>query len=158
MGAVGLDMGVKHFITTSDGIPIEPLNALKKREKQLKREHRRLSRKERGSENRKKQIGKLERPYQEIRDARRDFNHKVSSAIAKHYGTVVIEDLNVGGMAQNHKLAKKRIGPGLVPVQGDARIQVSVERRRADKDREVRPILKDVFKMWKHKTRPQAFR
>ena len=36
MGVVGLDMGVKHFLTTSDGIQIEPLNALKKREKQLK--------------------------------------------------------------------------------------------------------------------------
>jgi len=112
MGAVGLDMGVKHFLTTSDGIQIEPLNALKKREKQLKREHRRLSRKERGSENRKKQIVKLERLYQKMRDARRDFNHKVSSAIAKHYGTVVIEDLNVGGMAQNHKLAKSVLDQG----------------------------------------------
>jgi len=106
MGAVGLDMGVKHFLTTSDGIQVEPLNALKKREKQLKREQRRLSRKERGSGNRKKQIVKLERLYQKIRDARTDFNHRVSSAIAKHYGTVVIEDLNVRGMAQNHKLAK----------------------------------------------------
>jgi len=48
MGAVGLDMGIKHFITTSGGIQVEPLNALKKREKQLKREQGRLSRKERG--------------------------------------------------------------------------------------------------------------
>ena len=106
MGAVGLDMGVRHFLTTSDGIQVEPLNASKKREKQLKREQGRLSRKERGSGNGKKQIVKLERLYQKIRDARTDFNHRVSSAIAKHYGTVVIEDLNVQGMAQNHKLAK----------------------------------------------------
>ena len=48
MGAVGLDVGIKHFITTSGGIQIEPLNVSRKREKQLRREQRRLSRKERG--------------------------------------------------------------------------------------------------------------
>jgi len=102
----GLDMGLKRFLTTSDGIQIEPLNVLRKKEKRLKREQRRLSAKKKGSENRRKQRVKVQKIHQQIRDARMDFNHKVSTAIAKHYGTVVVEDLNIQGMAQNHKLAK----------------------------------------------------
>jgi len=102
----GIDMGVKYFLTTSDGIAIEPINTYRKYEKKLKKEQRRLSIKEKGSENRKKQIVKVKKLYQKIRDARTDFNHKISTAIAKHYGTVVVEDLNTQGMTQNHKLAK----------------------------------------------------
>jgi len=79
MGAVGLDVGIKHFLTASGGIQIEPLNGFREQETKLKREQRRLSRKERGSENRKKQIVKLERLYQKMRDVRSDFNHKASS-------------------------------------------------------------------------------
>ncbi len=103
---IGIDMGIRAFLTASDGLQVEPLNALRKAEKKLKREQGRLSRKKKGSENRKKQIVKVQKIYQRIRDARTDFNHKVSTAIAKHYGTVVIEDLNVSGMVKNHHLSK----------------------------------------------------
>ena len=103
---IGIDMGIRAFLTASDGLQVEPLNALRKAEKKLKREQRRLSRRKKGSENRKKQIVKVQKIYQRIRDARTDFNHKVSTAIAKHYGTVVIEDLNVSGMVKNHHLSK----------------------------------------------------
>lgn len=65
-----------------------------------------MSRKEKGSKNRKKQILKVQKIHQNIRDARIDFNHKVSTAIAKHYGTVVVEDLNIHGMQRNPYLAK----------------------------------------------------
>ena len=103
---IGIDMGIKVFLTTSDGLQVEPLNALRKAEKRLKMEQERLSRKRKGSENRKKQIVKVQKIHQKIRDARTDFNHKVSTAIAKRYGTVVIEDLNIQGMQRNHHLAK----------------------------------------------------
>ena len=111
-GVIGIDLGVKHFLTTSDGLQVEPLDIARKMEKKLKKEHRRLSRKKKGSENRKKQIVKLEKVYQYIRDRRTDFNHKVSTAIAKHYGTVVIEDLNIQGMTQNHHIAKSITNQG----------------------------------------------
>ncbi|WP_337860422.1 transposase [Ferroplasma sp.] len=97
-GLMGIDLGIKHFITTSDGIQVEPLNSYRKMEKKLKREQRKLSRKKKGSNNRKKQIVNVQKIYQHIRDVRTDFNHKVSGVIAKHYGTVVIEDLNIQGM------------------------------------------------------------
>jgi putative transposase len=105
-GIIGIDMGIRAFITASDGIQVEPLNALRKKEKRLAREQRKLSRREKGSKNRKKQILKVQKIHQNIRDARIDFNHKVSTAIAKHYGTVVVEDLNIHGMQRNPYLAK----------------------------------------------------
>ncbi len=105
-GTIGIDIGIKHFATTSDGLQVEPLNSMGKHEKRLKRQQKKLSRKKKGSKNRIKQIVRVRKIHQQIRDARTDFNHKVSTAIAKHYGTVVIEDLNVQGMQQNHKLAK----------------------------------------------------
>ncbi|MGC8563167.1 MAG: RNA-guided endonuclease InsQ/TnpB family protein, partial [Thermoplasmata archaeon] len=105
-GTIGIDMGIKAYLTTSDGVQVESLNALRKSEKKLKRDQRRLSRKRKGSKNRKKQIVKVQKIHQKIRNARTDFNHKVSTAIAKHYGTVVIENLNIQGMQRNHHLAK----------------------------------------------------
>ena len=105
-GTVGIDMGIRSFATLSDGLQIEPLNALRKTEIRLKRQQKKLSRKEKGSENRKKQIVRVQKVHQKIRDMRMDFNHKVSTAIAKHYGTVVIEDLNIQGMQRNHNMAK----------------------------------------------------
>ena len=104
--SVGIDTSIKHFLATSDEIQVEPLNILRKKEKKLKREYRGLSRKRKESENRKKQIVKLRKVYQCGRDARTDFNHKGSIEIAKHYGTVVVEDLNTQGLVWNHNLAK----------------------------------------------------
>ena len=105
-GTIGIDMGIKAFLTASDGLQVEPLNALRKAEKRLKREQGRLSRKKKGSRNRKRQIVKVQKIHQGIGDMRTEFNHKVSTAIAKHYGTVVLEDLNVSGMVKNHHLSK----------------------------------------------------
>ena len=99
-GTIGIDMGIKHFATTSDGLQVEPLNSMRKHEKRLKRQQKK------GSNNRRKQIARVRKIHQQIRDARMDFNHKVSTAIAKHYGTVVIEDLNIQGMQRNHHIAK----------------------------------------------------
>ena len=105
-GVIGIDMCIKAFATLSDGLQIEPLNALRNKEKRLKRQQKKLSRKVKGSNNRKRQILRVAKIHQNIRDARTDFNHKVSTAIAKHYGTVVIEDMNIQGMQRNHHIAK----------------------------------------------------
>ena len=105
-GTAGIDMGIKAFLTTSSGLQIEPLNSYRNMEKKLKRQQKKLSRKKKGSNSRRKQIVKVQKIHQQIRDARTDFHHKVSTAIAKHYGTIVIEDLSVSCMQQNHHLAK----------------------------------------------------
>ncbi|EQD38149.1 ISSoc7, transposase, partial [mine drainage metagenome] len=103
---IGIDMGIKSFMTTSDGLQVEPLNSYRKNEKRLIRQQKKLSRKAKGSNNRRKQIVMVQKIHRQIREARTDFNHKVSTAIAKHYGTVVVEDLNIQGMQRNHHLAK----------------------------------------------------
>ena len=105
-GTIGIDMGIKHFATLSDGLQVEALNSMRKHEKRLKRQQNKLSMKRKGSKNRRKQIARVRKIHQQIRDARTDFNHKVSTAIAKHYGTVVVEDLNIQGMQRNHHIAK----------------------------------------------------
>jgi len=124
---VGIDAGLKHFITISGGVQVEPLNALRKSEKKLKRGQRRSSRKRKGSQNRKKQMVKPQKIYQRVRDARTGFNHKVSTAIAKRYDTVVIEDLNIVGMVQNKYLSKKHNGPGMTSGHLHAWIQAEME-------------------------------
>ncbi|MGC8515784.1 MAG: RNA-guided endonuclease InsQ/TnpB family protein, partial [Thermoplasmata archaeon] len=62
-GTIGIDMGIKAFLTTSDGLQVEPLDASRKAEKKLKREQRMLSRKRKGSKNRKKQILKVQKVH-----------------------------------------------------------------------------------------------
>ena len=79
--------------------------------------------KKKGSENRKKQIVRVQKTYQQIRDMRTDFNHKVSTAIAKHYGTVVIEGLSIQGMQRNHHLAKGM--PEYTPVESATAAELS---------------------------------
>ncbi len=130
IGVMGIDMGLMAFLTTSDGLQVEPLNALRKVEKKLKREQRKLSGKRKGSENRKKQIIKEKKIYQKMRDTRTDFNHKVSTAIAMHYGTVVVEDLNMQGMQQNHNLEKSITDQGW--YQFKTMLQYKLNLRKAD--------------------------
>jgi len=105
-GAVGMGFDIKGFITASDGIQVKPLNMYRRMERKLKGEHRRSSRKRKGFSNRRKRIVKLQKIYQRVRDAGADFNHKASTAMAKRYGTVVIEDLNIRGIQGNHHLTK----------------------------------------------------
>ena len=104
--AVGVDRGISRFAVLSDGIAIENPRFLQSFERKLRREHRRLSRKLRGSKNRAKQRLRLAKVYLKLSDSRSDFLHKLSGAIAKSYSTVVLEDLNIQGMVHNTRLAK----------------------------------------------------
>ncbi len=100
---MGIDLGIEKFAALSDGLAIAnpgPVNVEK-----IKRLQRQLSRKKKGSKNRKKQRIRLQRKYKELRDKREDFLDKVSTAIAKRYDLIAVEDLNVKGMMRNH-LAK----------------------------------------------------
>ncbi|WP_297214984.1 transposase [Thermoplasma sp.] len=85
---------------------IENPRFIKKVEKRIRRLQRQLSRKQKGSNNRNKHVLKLQKEYMNLKDMREDFYDKVSTAIAKQYDTIVIEDLNVQGMMQNHHIAK----------------------------------------------------
>jgi len=103
---VGIDIGLKNFATLSDGTVIDNPRFLRKSEKKIKREQRRLSKKKKGSNNKEKQRVKLARCYETITNQRMDFLHKLTHHITQHYSFISIEDLGVSNMVKNHNLAK----------------------------------------------------
>ena len=103
---VGLDLGIKDFLVTSDAEIIKNERFLQKKLKKLKRVQRRLSRKQKGSNNRNKQRLRVARIHEKIKNSRKDFTNKIASSIAKNYDLVCIEDLNVKGMMQNRQLSR----------------------------------------------------
>jgi len=105
-GAVGVDVGVKSLATLSTGEVItgpKPHKALMDR---LRRLSRSLSRKVKGSENRKKAKAKLARLHARIANIRADALHKLTTDLARRFHTVGVEDLNVRGMVRNRHLAR----------------------------------------------------
>ncbi len=104
--AIGIDLGSMRFATLADGIGVENPRPSKKVEKRIKRLQKQLSKKKRGSRNYEKHRTKIQKKYRKIRYMREDFLDKVSTAIAKRYDTIFIEDLNVQGMMRLHSLAK----------------------------------------------------
>ncbi|MDE6021811.1 MAG: IS200/IS605 family element transposase accessory protein TnpB, partial [Ruminococcus sp.] len=104
--AVGIDLGIKNFCITSDGVTIENPKYLKKSIDKLAKLQRALSRKPKGSSNRNKARIKVARQYEKIANQRQDFLQKLSTQLIKDSDVICIEDLNVTGMMKNHKLAQ----------------------------------------------------
>lgn len=105
-GAVGVDLGVKHLATLSDGTVIPNPRALDARLKALRKAQKALSRKTMGSVRRGKAKERVARLYARVTDARMDAINKATTMIAHTYSVVCIEDLNVAGIAKNHRLAR----------------------------------------------------
>jgi putative transposase len=103
---VGIDLGIKHLATLSDGEVIPNPRHLKRRLKKLKRLQRMVSRRQKGGKNRKKAVRKLARLHRQIKNQRSNTLHQVTTKLAKTKSVLVIEDLNVSGMLKNHHLAQ----------------------------------------------------
>ena len=103
---VGVDMGIKTMMVLSDGTIFENPKALKSNLKSLKRLQRGLSRKVKGSSNRRKQQMKVARKHYRISCIRKDAIHQATSFIVNHYDKIVIETLKPQNMVKNHKLAQ----------------------------------------------------
>ena len=97
--AVGIDVGVAVFAALSDGTSIAPANHGKQALRSLREAQRNAARKKRGSNNRRKAIRRVARIQTRVANARGDFLHKHSTAIAKNHGTVVVEALKVRNMS-----------------------------------------------------------
>lgn len=104
-GIVGIDVGIKEFYTDSNGNVVSNPKYLEKSMRKLIREQRRLSRKQKGSNNRNKQRIKVALVHEKITNQRNDFLQKQSTMLVRENQTICIEDLNVKGMVLNHKLA-----------------------------------------------------
>lgn len=105
-GSVGIDLGVKDFVITSDGEVFENKHFYKKQENKIKKLQRQLSRKVKGSNNREKARIKLAKAYERLVNQRENYIHSVVNELLRYYDTICMEDLNVSGMLKNHKLAK----------------------------------------------------
>ena len=103
---VGIDLGVKDFVITSDGEVFENKHFLKKEEKKLKRLQRQLSRKVKGSNNREKQRVKIAKLFERMTNKKEAYIHYVVNELLKSYDTIFMEDLNVKGLLKNHNLSK----------------------------------------------------
>lgn len=104
--AIGFDLGLENFLITSDGEIVENPRILNKYERKLAKLQRQLAKKQRGSNRYKKQVLKIAKLHEKIRNTRTDFLHKLSSQIIKENQLIISEDLNVKGMVQNKHLAK----------------------------------------------------
>ena len=105
-GAVGVDLGVKHLATLSDGAIIPNPRALGTRLKALRKSQQALSRKVKGSARREKARERVSRLYARVTDARMDAINKATSLIASNYSVVCVEDLNVAGMVKNRSISR----------------------------------------------------
>lgn len=113
---VGVDLGIKTLITTSDGVMIENPKHLKNSLRKLKRDQRKLSRKYeaakkdkrelKDSKNFIKQKNKVAKLHYKLSCKRKDMIHKITNYLTKNYDQIVIENLNVSGMVKNHNLAQ----------------------------------------------------
>jgi len=104
---IGIDVGIKHFLTDSDGRQIENPRNYGKLLDRIKIEQRKLSRKRKGSKNKQKQKIKLARVHEKLVNKRDDFLHKVSCHYIDNYGFIAVEGLNITDMTKNHYFAQK---------------------------------------------------
>ena len=103
---VGIDVGLENFATLSNGESIGNPRYLVTAEKRLKLLNRRLSRKMKGSNNRRKARFRLAVQHIKVANQRTDFLHKLSFKLVKAYSLIAVEDLNIINMLQTHRLAK----------------------------------------------------
>ena len=103
---VGIDLGVKDFVITSDGEVFENKHFFKKKEKQVRRLQRQLSRKVKGSNNRRKVQIRIARLFERMTNKKDAYIHYVTNELLTYFDTIFMEDLNVQGMLKNHNLAK----------------------------------------------------
>lgn len=109
---VGVDLGIKDLLITSNGKKFDNQKLTKKYEDKLSKEQRRLSHKKKGSNNYHKQRIKVARLHEKIANTRKDYLHKISHQLVNENQVIVTEDLDVSNMVKNHHLAKSILDCG----------------------------------------------
>lgn len=104
--SVGIDLGLEHFLTTSDGEHVANPRLLKKELPNLKREQRSFDRKKKGGSNRRKQRKRVATIHTRVKNLRREFHYTTANRLVRRYGTIAVESLNIVGMLRNHRLAR----------------------------------------------------
>ena len=105
-GSIGIDVGIKEFYSDSNGNVVSNPKFLEKSSKKLRREQRKLSRKQEDSNNRNKQRIRVAKVHEKITNQRNDFLQKISTMLISENQVICIEDLKIKNMVRNHKLAR----------------------------------------------------
>lgn len=103
---VGIDLGIKDFIITSEGETFDNIKIKRNNQKKLAKLHRELSRKQKGGSNRNKAKIKLAKLYEKLNNKKENYLHHITNQLLDENQVIVIEDLNVKGMMKNHNLAR----------------------------------------------------
>ena len=103
---IGVDVGIKHLAVTSDGEVFDNPKALGQAQRTLRIRQKAVSRKVKGSKNRRKAVARVAKVHRRVTNIRRDALHKMTTSTAKSASVIVVEDLNVSGMLKNHCLAR----------------------------------------------------
>ena len=103
---VGIDLGVKDFVITSDGEVFENKHFYKSQEQKIAKLQRQLSKKQKGSNNKNKARIRLAKAFEKLNNQKENYIHSVVNELLRYYDIIFMEDLNVSGMLKNHKLAK----------------------------------------------------
>ena len=106
--SIGLDMGLKSLVTTSDGVTYDNNRYTKKYEQKLATAQKHLSRKQKDSNGWERQRMKVASIHEHLANSRKDWQHKVSADIVKCYDTICIEDLGVKKMEEKKTTAGKK--------------------------------------------------
>ena len=104
--SVGIDLGIKDLMVLSTSETFDNPKWIRTNEKKLKKLHKQLSKKQKASNNRAKAKLKLAKAHETIKNKKTNFLHNITTKIICENQTIILEDLNVKGMMQNHKLAK----------------------------------------------------
>ena len=106
--AVGLDLGIKNLVVTSDGIKYEAMKKINRFEKKIKGLNRWLSRTKKESNNRRKVIAKIQRVNMKLRNIRKYYTHLITTKLVRNHDLIVAEKLQVKEMIENSKTFLKK--------------------------------------------------
>ena len=120
---IGIDLGLTCFAATSEGEMVKPLKALAKQQRRLQYAQRSVSRKVKGSANRRKAVGRLGTIHRRIAHQRADWLHKLTTELADRHAVIAIEDLKVKNMSAS---AAGTVGAPGVNVRQKAGLNKSI--------------------------------
>jgi len=102
----GIDVGLKVFLVTAQGLVIENPRHFRKSERRIAKADKHVARCQKGSKGRRKAVARRAKAYQQVKRQRADFHHKVALQLVRENDTIYLEDLQVANMVRNKHLAK----------------------------------------------------
>ena len=104
--SVGIDLGLKSFLVTSEGESVDAPKLYRKARAKLRCSQRAVARKKRGGMNRRKAVKTLAKIHAHVANQRKDFHHKTAKSLVDRFGVIVHEELNIKGIVRSLRLAK----------------------------------------------------